>query len=96
MAESFNYISFGNREYVDGHVGVVTMGRGRMFEYTPPDTGKRLESLDSTAIAFLEKLPTFLCTEASSTDDAVSMLIKYGRISHTTPQKRRSPPPLRR
>ncbi len=61
-----------------------------MFEYTPPDTGKRLESLDSTAIAFLEKLPSFLCTEVRSTDDgdAVSMLIKYGRISHTTPQQK--------
>jgi hypothetical protein len=88
MAESFNYISFGNWEYVEGQVGVITMGRGRMFEYTPPDTGKRLESLDSTAIAFLEKLPTFLCTEVRSTDDAVSMLIKYGRISDTTPEQK--------
>jgi hypothetical protein len=54
-------MSFGNWEYVEGNVDVVTMGRGRMFEYTPSDTEKRLESLDSTAIAFLEKLPTFLC-----------------------------------
>jgi hypothetical protein len=59
-----------------------------MFEYTPPDTGKRLESLDSTAVAFIEKLPTFLCTEVRSTDDAVSMLIKYGRISDTMPQQK--------
>ena len=90
MAESFNYISFGDWECVEGQVGVVTMGRGRMFEYTPPDTGKRLESLDSTAIAFLEKLPSFLCTEVRSTDDGdvVSMLIKYGRISHTTLQQK--------
>ncbi|MGN6317583.1 FRG domain-containing protein [Trinickia sp.] len=83
--ESFNYISFGNWEYLEGSVDDVTMGRGRMFEYTPPDTEKRLESLDSTAIAFLEKLPTFLCSEIKSTGSAVSMLIKYGRISHTTP-----------
>lgn len=88
MAESFNYISFGNWEYVEGNVDVVTMGRGRMFEYTPSDTEKRLESLDSTAIAFLEKLPTFLCSEIKSTGDAVSMLIKYGRISDTTPGRR--------
>jgi hypothetical protein len=84
MTEIFNYISFGNWEYVKGNVDDITMGRGRMFEYTPSDTEKRLESFDSTAIAFLEKLPTFLCSEIKSTGDAVSMLIKYGRISDTT------------
>ena len=83
--ESFNYISFGNWEYLEGNVGAVNMGRGRMFEYTPSDTEKRLESLDSTAISFLEKLPTFLCSEIRSSGDAASMLIKYGRISQTTP-----------
>lgn len=88
MAESFNYISFGNWEYLEGAVDVVAMGRGRMFEYTPSDTEKRLESLDSTAIAYLEKLPTFLCSEIKSTDHAVSMLIKYGRISDTTPARK--------
>ncbi|GBR00314.1 FRG domain-containing protein [Gluconobacter cerinus] len=82
MAESFNYISFGNWENVEGNVDVVAMGRGRMFEYTPSDTEKRLESLDSTAIAFLEKLPTFLCSEIKSSGDTVSMLIKYGRVSN--------------
>ncbi|MEI4264180.1 hypothetical protein [Roseovarius sp. D0-M9] len=60
MVESFNYISFGNWENVEGNVDVVTMLRGRMFEYTPSDTEKRLESLDDDAIAFLETLPTFL------------------------------------
>lgn len=80
MAESFNYISFGNWEHVEGTVDVVSMGRGRMFEYTPSDTEKRLESLDNTAIAFLEKLPTFLCSEINSSGDAVSMLIRYGRV----------------
>ena len=88
MAESFNYISFGNWEYLEGNVDNVTMGRGRMFEYTPSDTEKRLESLDGAAIAFLEKLPTFLCSEIKPSGDAVSMLIKYGRISHTSPGRR--------
>lgn len=88
MAESFNYISFGNWEYVQGHVDVVTMGRGRMFEYTPSDTEKRLESLDRTAIAFLESLPTFLCCEIKSAGNAVSMLIKYGRVSKVTPRRK--------
>lgn len=82
MAEAFNYISFGNWEYIEGNVDDITMGRGRMFEYTPPDTEKRLESLDDTALAFLEKLPTFLCSEINSGGDAVSMLIKYGRVSN--------------
>ncbi|MHB9835124.1 FRG domain-containing protein [Paraburkholderia terrae] len=83
--ESFNYISFGNWEYIEGNVDRIVMGRGRMFEYTPSDTEKRLENLDSTAIAFLEKLPTFLCSETKLNENTVSMLIKYGRISGTTP-----------
>jgi hypothetical protein len=82
MVENFNYISFGNWEYIEGNVDEITMGRGRMFEYTPSDTEKRLESLDSTAITFLEKLPTFLCSEITTLGDAVSMLIKYGRVSN--------------
>ncbi|WP_217425960.1 FRG domain-containing protein [Pandoraea bronchicola] len=86
--ESFNYISFGNWEYLQRNVDSFTMSRGRMFEYTPSDTEKRLESLDSTAIAFLEKLPTFLCSEIKQTGNVVSMLIKYGRISRTTPEPR--------
>lgn len=88
MAENFNYISFGNWEYVEGNVSIITMGRGRMFEYTPSDTGKRLESLDPTAISFLETLPTFLCSEIQSAKDSVSMLIKYGRISNITPERK--------
>jgi hypothetical protein len=82
--ESFNYISFGNWEYIEGSVNRVSMGRGRMFEYTPSDIEKRLESLDSTAIAFVQKLPTFLCSETKLNENTVSMLIKYGRISGTT------------
>lgn len=82
MAESFNYISFGNWEKVEGNVDVVTMLRGRVFEYTPSDTEKRLESLDVDATAFLETLPTFLCSEIKPAGNAVSMLIKYGRISN--------------
>lgn len=82
--QSFNYISFGNRDYLAGNGNEISMGRGRMFEYTPTDIEKRLEILDSTAIAFLEKLPTFLCSEIMRVRDGVLMLIKYGRISQTT------------
>jgi hypothetical protein len=69
MAESFNYVSFGNWDYLQENSDVVTMGRGRMFEYTPSDTEKRLASLDASAAAFLEKLPTFLCSEIESEDN---------------------------
>jgi hypothetical protein len=88
MSESFNYIAFGNREYVEGMVGVIEMSRGRMFEYTPTDVEKRLEDLGPTSIAFLEKLPTFLCSEISRSGGAASMAIKYGRIEGTTPGRK--------
>ncbi|CUX50613.1 FRG domain protein [Agrobacterium tumefaciens str. CFBP 5621] len=88
MAESFNYISFGNWGNVEGDIDVIAMGRGRMFEYTPSDTEKRLESLDSTAIAFLERLPTFLCSEIKPSGENVSMLIKYGRIFNIDAQRK--------
>lgn len=81
----FNYISFGNRDYLTGKGNEITMPRGRMFEYTPTDIEKRLETLDSTAIAFIEQLPTFLCSEIERVKGGASMLIKYGRISHTKP-----------
>lgn len=59
-----------------------------MFEYTPPDIEKRLESLDTSAVAFLEKLPTFLCSEIRRSKDAIFMYIKYGRISQIKPALR--------
>ncbi|MBP0615921.1 FRG domain-containing protein [Jiella sp. KSK16Y-1] len=59
-----------------------------MFEYTPADTEKRLESLDQKSVAFLETLPTFLCSEISTDRDGSSMLIKYGRISDITSDRR--------
>lgn len=88
MAESFNYISFGNWEVVEGDVDTFKIPRGRMFEYTPSDTEKRLESLDSQAISFLETLPTFLCSEIKPAGEYASMLIKYGRISGVLPGRR--------
>lgn len=83
MLESFNYIAFGNRDYVEGDVGTIKMSRGRMFEYTPTDIEKRLEDLGPTSIAFLEKLPTFLCSEISVSAGTASMAVKYGRIENT-------------
>jgi len=83
MSESFNYIAFGNRDYVEGGVGTIEMSRGRMFEYTPTDIEKRLEDLGPTSISFLEKLPTFLCSEISRSAGSASMAVKYGRIENT-------------
>ncbi len=88
MAENFNYISFGNWGKVEGEVDEVNMLRGRMFEYTPSDVEKRLESLDSEAIAFLTSLPTFLCSEITSDDNSETMLIKYGRVVDIKPGRK--------
>lgn len=85
MTEHFNYISFGNPSSFEGALDALVMGRGRMFEYTPSDTEKRLEKLDATAISFLEQLPTFVCTEVKPAAGGVSMLVKYGSISGIKP-----------
>lgn len=82
---NFNYIAFGNWDYVQGDVDVIAMDRGRMFEYTPSDLEKRVERFDSAAISFLEKLPTFLCSEVNVARGVATMLIKFGRISGTVP-----------
>lgn len=87
MSESFNYIAFGNRDYVTGEVDQISMNRGRMFEYTPSDVAKGLEELDGAALNFLEKLPSFLCSEVRENDGA-SIVVRYGRISNTVAERR--------
>jgi hypothetical protein len=82
MTKHFNYISFGDPDYVEGVVGDVAMSRERMFEHTPTDLKKRLESLAPSAISFFQELPTFLCSEIQSDEAGKFMLIKYGRISN--------------
>ncbi len=88
MSETFNYISFGHREFVEGAVDLIEMNRGRMFEYTPPELSPALETLDPSAIAFLEQLPTFLCSEIGGEYGALTMVVKYGRVSAVTPGSR--------
>lgn len=80
MSENFNYISFGDWDLVGGDTSELAMSRGRMFEYTPTDIEKRLENLGPEAITFLEKLPTFVCSEARRDSSGASMLIKYGHV----------------
>lgn len=87
MSENFNYIAFGNPDYVEGTED-IGMGRGRMFEYTPTEIAKGLESFDENTIQFLEKLPTFFCTEIARGDGGASMVIRYGRIARTKAGRR--------
>lgn len=88
MSESFNFIAFGSREYLEEEGGSIEMNRGRMFEYTPTDIEKRLEDLGPTSIAFIEKLPSFLCSEISRSAGISSMLVKYGRIEGTSADRK--------
>lgn len=77
--KNFNYISIGG--WTGQADDTAAMTRGRMFEYTPTDIERRLERLDSAAVAFLQSLPTFLCSEVDQSDDEVAMFIRYGRIT---------------
>lgn len=90
MSDNFNYIAFGNPDYVEGKIKTIGMNRARMFEYTPTDIEERLGDLDASAVAFLEKLPTFLCSEVmrKGRGEGVSMLVKYGRIDETDAGRR--------
>lgn len=87
MAENFNYISFGNSEYVEG-VKDIDMSRGRMFEYTPTDLAKGLEDLSHPSLEFLEKLPTFFCSEIDRSTGNPTMIVRYGRVSNLVAEKR--------
>lgn len=84
MAHTFNYISFGSREYIEDGLGEVSMSRSRMFEYTPADIRSRLEALDSSAVAYLEQQPTFLCSEITRDGKRASMVVQYGWIEPIT------------
>ncbi|NIY95779.1 MAG: FRG domain-containing protein [Oceanospirillaceae bacterium] len=81
MADNFNYISFGNVDYVNG-VTQVGMSRGRMFEYTPTELANGLEGLGDEALAFLMTLPTFLCSEVWRADGGATMLVRFGRLAN--------------
>lgn len=89
MAEAYNYIAFGAREYVEDVPDPITMPRGRMFEYTPSELERSLAGLDTDSLAYLNRLPTFLCSEAIRVDSPkTSVVIKYGHIEGTTAQAR--------
>lgn len=80
--DAFNYISFGSREYVESLDNTFAMPRGRMFEYTPVDIEKRLDSLNSDSISYLESLPTFLCSEIVRGDGDPLMIVKFGHVKN--------------
>lgn len=58
-----------------------------MFEYTSTDIEKRLEALDSASLAFIRKLPTFLCSEIRNSGISNSMTVKFGTINNITANK---------
>jgi hypothetical protein len=82
VADHFNYIAYGNEAYLDSEITAYEMSRGRMFEYTPVDLEKRLENLHSGAIDFVNRLPTFVCSEISKSK-VVSMIVRFGTVSDT-------------
>lgn len=84
MAESFNYISFGNRDFIPKGGGIISMSRRRMFEYTSDDTRSRLESLSAEATAYLVTLPTFLCSEIMGDGRRNAVRVVYGTLSNIT------------
>ncbi|MBJ7448527.1 MAG: FRG domain-containing protein [Brevundimonas sp.] len=87
MADTYNYIAFGAREYVEQIPDPITMPRGRMFEYTPSELERSLAGLDVDSLAYLDRLPTFLCSEAIRVDGPqASVVIKYGHIRETAAQ----------
>lgn len=80
LAEHFNYIAYGNDDYLSSDNLDYAMSRGRMFEYTPVDLERRLETLRSAALDFIERLPTFVCSELSSGRNP-TMIVRFGTIS---------------
>lgn len=82
MADHFNYISYGNTDYLSEDTLHYEMSRGRMFEYTPVDLEKRLDNLRSKALDFINDLPTFVCSEISK-GKPNTMLVRFGTISNT-------------
>ena len=87
MSESFNYIAFGDADYV-ANSDLIEMSRGRMFEYTSTDIEKRLERLEVEALTFLEQLPTFFCSEIDRLNDAYSMIVRYGHIRNSVARRK--------
>ena len=87
MPDNFNYISFGNPEFVED-VDKIGMSRGRMFEYTPTELAKGLEDLGQPSLEFLGKLPAFLCSEIDRSTANPTMIVRYGRVSNLVAEKR--------
>lgn len=82
MSSSFNYISLWDVDKIDERRDTVEMSRGRMFEYTSKDIADRLSSLNSASLEFIEKLPTFVCSEINLRRSPAVMSVKFGKISN--------------
>ena len=51
-----------------------------MFEYTPVDIEKRLENLSVNSLAFMERLPTFVCSEIGKAKKQAVMQVRFGVV----------------
>ncbi len=80
MGEHFNYVSYGAEGYLAEDSFDLSMSRGRMFEYTPVDMEKRLENLNTNSLAFMQQLPTFVCSEIGRAGKNALMRIRFGSI----------------
>ena len=81
MAGYINYVSYGAEGYLEEDSFDLSMSRGRMFEYTPVDMEKRLESLSADSLAYMEQLPTFVCSEIGKARKNAVMRIRFGVIN---------------
>lgn len=88
MAGHFNYVSYGAEGYLEEDSFDLSMSRGRMFEYTPVDMEKRLESLSVDSLAFMEQLPTFVCSEIGKARKSAVMRIRFGVIEHVVADRK--------
>ncbi|NOC46362.1 FRG domain-containing protein [Ruegeria sp. HKCCD7559] len=53
-----------------------------MFEYTPKDVSDALTELEQGSIRYLERIPTFLCSEVDYANGEPNMLVKFGRVKN--------------
>lgn len=89
MAKNFNYIAFGNRDNLNSLDGQISMGRGRMFEYTPTEISQGLLDLKIPSLKYLEGLSTLLCSEIfSSPEGRPKMVVKFGKVRKIAVNKR--------
>ena len=80
MGEHFNYVSYGAEGYLAKDIFDLSMSRGRRAVCAPVDMEKRLENLNTNSLAFMQQLPTFVCSEIGRAGKNALMRIRFGSI----------------